>query len=79
VKGLAELETSVSLNAAEKRTIDDALQEYPEYDRWDLRQLDEESGLRRSVLQLVKANGLTKLIADVLVPGCSYAAIKPVR
>jgi hypothetical protein len=47
------------------------------FDRWDLRQPDEESGLRRSILQLVKTSGLARWVADVVVPGCSYAAIKP--
>jgi SAM-dependent methyltransferase len=47
------------------------------YDRWDLR-LPDEGGARYALaLRLVRANFVTKLAADVLVPDCSYAAIKP--
>ena len=46
------------------------------YDRWDLRLPEEGGTLYAFVLRLIKMNALTKLVADILVPGCAYAAIK---
>ncbi|MGZ5256082.1 MAG: class I SAM-dependent methyltransferase [Vulcanimicrobiaceae bacterium] len=46
------------------------------YDRWDLRLADEGGTLYRVLLRVIRAHFLTKLAADVLVPDCSYAAIK---
>lgn len=46
------------------------------FDRWDLRGSNEGAGLHRRLLGVVRSSYATKLIADVIVPGCSYAAIK---
>ena len=46
------------------------------YDRWDVRLPEEGSTLYRFALAVIKRNFLTKCVADVLVPGCSYVAIK---
>jgi 2-polyprenyl-6-hydroxyphenyl methylase/3-demethylubiquinone-9 3-methyltransferase len=46
------------------------------YDRWDLRGEDEGGRRYRFALRLIRSNGVTKTLADVLVPGCSYAAVK---
>lgn len=46
------------------------------YDRWDLRQPSEGGPLYQTVLRLVKLGWPTKLVADVLLPGCAYATIK---
>jgi SAM-dependent methyltransferase len=46
------------------------------YDRWQLRLPEDESGLRRTAVTLLHSNSLLKLLADMLVPGCAYAAIK---
>ncbi|HET9029942.1 MAG TPA: class I SAM-dependent methyltransferase [Candidatus Aquilonibacter sp.] len=45
-------------------------------DRWDLRRTTEGSKFARYVLPVIRATAVTKLLADVAVPGCSYAAIK---
>lgn len=46
------------------------------YDRWDLR-LPSEGGMAYQVgLRVVKLGGATKLLADMVVPGCGFAAIK---
>ena len=46
------------------------------YDRWDLRQPSEGGPLYQTMLRLVKLGWPTKLVADVLLPGCAYATIK---
>ena len=46
------------------------------YDRWDLRGDDEGGKQYKIALRMVRANWITKAVADVLVPGCAYAAIK---
>jgi 2-polyprenyl-3-methyl-5-hydroxy-6-metoxy-1,4-benzoquinol methylase len=46
------------------------------YDRWDLRQPSEGGPLYQVALRLVKLGWPTKLVADVLLPGCAYATIK---
>lgn len=46
------------------------------YDRWDLRQENEGGCLCNAILPVIKSSMLTKIAADVLMPGCSYAAIK---
>ena len=46
------------------------------FDRWDLRRSNEGGAFQRRVLGLIRSSYATKLIADVVVPGCSYAAIK---
>jgi 2-polyprenyl-6-hydroxyphenyl methylase/3-demethylubiquinone-9 3-methyltransferase len=46
------------------------------WNRWELRRLEEESGLRRLALRLAARSRLAQLVGDVLVPGCSFAARK---
>lgn len=46
------------------------------YDRWQLRSENEETGLRRLALAVIRASSILKILADVLVPGCAYAAVK---
>jgi len=46
------------------------------WDRWDLRKLEEESGLRQKILRSIKQYRLARFFADVAVGGCSYAARK---
>ena len=47
------------------------------YDRWDLRGDDEDAaGRRRLALRVIRSSAVTKAIADVMIPGCSYAAVK---
>lgn len=46
------------------------------YDRWQLRSLHEEQGFRRLALRVVQTSPALKLFADILVPGCAYAAVK---
>lgn len=46
------------------------------YDRWDLRRLDEGGAGYRMGLSIIRSSRLSKLIADVVVPACSYAALK---
>ena len=46
------------------------------YDRWDLR-LPSETGKKAALmLRAIQASRGVRLLADVLVPGCAYAAIK---
>lgn len=47
------------------------------YDRWDLRLPSEGGTTYRRMLNLIRQNIVTKLLADVAVPCCSYAAVKP--
>jgi len=46
------------------------------YDRWDLRLESEGGRLYRVALRIIKLSSATKLIADVIISGCSYAAVK---
>ena len=46
------------------------------YDRWDLRGENEGGRVHGLALRVIRSTKLTKLIADVVVPGCSYVAIK---
>lgn len=46
------------------------------YDRWDLRGDNEGGREYRILLRMIRSSRLTKTLADVVVPGCSYAAIK---
>jgi len=46
------------------------------WDRWELRRLDEETGLRRSLLRLLRGIPILKLAADVAISGCSFGARK---
>jgi len=46
------------------------------YDRWDLRGENEAGRLYRSALRVIRATKFSKALADVFVPGCSYAATK---
>lgn len=46
------------------------------YDRWDLRLPTEGGKLYRTALAFLRHNTLAKIVADVFVPCCSYAAIK---
>jgi SAM-dependent methyltransferase len=46
------------------------------YDRWDIRGLDEGGALYKIGLRMIRATAISKTIADVLVPSCSYAAVK---
>jgi hypothetical protein len=45
-------------------------------DRWDLRLPDEGGRRYRAALAVIRSSAVTKTIADVIVPTCSYAAIK---
>ena len=46
------------------------------WDRWDLRGEDEGRRIYAVALRLIRISGLTKIIADIVVPGCSFAAVK---
>ena len=46
------------------------------YDRWQMRGEDEGGTLYKCLLKFARMNSLHKFTADVLVKGCSYAAIK---
>ena len=46
------------------------------YDRWDLRLPSEGGRLHAATLAAIRCCGAAKLLADVCVPNCSYAAIK---
>ena len=46
------------------------------YDRWDIRGENEGGSVYRWMLKTIRMNRVSKLMADVLMPGCSYAAIK---
>jgi len=46
------------------------------YDRWDLRLPDEGGRAYKLMLSIVKVSPLAKLVADIAVPCCSYAAVK---
>lgn len=46
------------------------------FDRWDLRLEDEGGRLYRIILKIIRSNKYARNIADVIMPGCSYAATK---
>ncbi len=46
------------------------------YDRWDLRLESEGGKLHALALRMIKTSRITKLLADILVPASSYAAVK---
>jgi SAM-dependent methyltransferase len=46
------------------------------FDRWDLRQPSEGSTAYKAGLQVVKLGPMTKLLADVALPGCAFATVK---
>jgi ubiquinone/menaquinone biosynthesis C-methylase UbiE len=46
------------------------------YDRWDLRRDNEGGTAYRLALRAIRTSKLSKTLADVFVPACSYAAIK---
>lgn len=46
------------------------------YDRWDIRGEDEGGNLYKLALGIIRSSRLTKNVADVLVAGCSYLAVK---
>jgi SAM-dependent methyltransferase len=46
------------------------------YDRWDLRLETEAGPLHALALRAIRSSRLAKMVADVLVPDCAYAAIK---
>ena len=46
-------------------------------DRWDLRLLSEGGALYRVLLRIIRMSKVTKLLADLCISGCAYAAIKP--
>jgi 2-polyprenyl-6-hydroxyphenyl methylase/3-demethylubiquinone-9 3-methyltransferase len=47
------------------------------YDRWDLRRRVVPTGWRRWLFAIITANVATKCLADVIVEGSAYAAVKP--
>lgn len=47
------------------------------YDRWDLRRPGEGGRLYRLGLAVIRATRPTRFLADIMMPGCSYAAVKP--
>lgn len=46
------------------------------WDRWELRRDDEDSGPAGTVVAVAKRYRPARIVGDVLVPGCSYAARK---
>jgi len=46
------------------------------YDRWDIRRPEEGGRLHRAALAAVRSCRLTKLLGEIMVPHCSYAAVK---
>ena len=46
------------------------------YDRWDLRGQEESGKAYRLALDAVRSTKVSKALADVFVPDCSYAAVK---
>jgi SAM-dependent methyltransferase len=47
------------------------------HDRWDLRLPAEGGTLYRAALGAVRLHAVTKFLADIVVPDCAYAAVKP--
>lgn len=46
------------------------------YDRWDVKGEDEVGPIYRLLLKVIRLNSLTKVVADIFRPGCSYIALK---
>jgi len=46
------------------------------YDRWDLRLSAEGGRFYRLLLRVIRCSPFTKVLADVAIPSCSYAAVK---
>lgn len=46
------------------------------FDRWDLRRESEGGTIYKYLLRFIRRSIVAKTIADVMVPGCSFAAIK---
>jgi ubiquinone/menaquinone biosynthesis C-methylase UbiE len=46
------------------------------YDRWDIRQPSEGGAIYRALLGVIRRSAFTKILADIAVPDCSYAAVK---
>jgi ubiquinone/menaquinone biosynthesis C-methylase UbiE len=46
------------------------------YDRWELPRPPETSGIIRFLSAVVCVSSITRLMADLFVPGCAYAAVK---
>lgn len=46
------------------------------YDRWDLRLPAEGGRLYRAALRVIRVSRVTKLVADILVSACAFAALK---
>jgi len=46
------------------------------YDRWDIIRKDELSIPKKNILKIIKKRRITKLLADIIVPGCAYLAVK---
>jgi ubiquinone/menaquinone biosynthesis C-methylase UbiE len=49
------------------------------WDRWDLYLPDEATGIARSAVLIAKYLRPVRIVGDVLIPGCTYAAQKPRR
>jgi SAM-dependent methyltransferase len=47
------------------------------HDRWQMRLLDEERGLRRRILEACKFSPALRFVGDVLTPGLAFLALKP--
>ena len=46
------------------------------YDRWDIRGENECEGIYKHMLKFIRMSKFSKIIADVVIPGSNYAAIK---
>lgn len=46
------------------------------YDRWDLRGEHEGGRMYALMLRLIRSTRLSKILADIVISGCSYAAVK---
>jgi ubiquinone/menaquinone biosynthesis C-methylase UbiE len=49
------------------------------YDRWDLRAEDEGGEVYKLCLRVIRSTNFSRALADIMVPGCSYAAIKDMK
>lgn len=47
------------------------------FDRWDLRREDEGGRLHAAALKAIRCGGLLHILADMCIPACIYAAVKP--
>jgi len=46
------------------------------HDRWDLYLKNEGGKLYRLILCMIRSSAFTRTLADILIPGCSYLAVK---